>query len=327
MVRKSDETRYAYAVTAVRVRQMKSLEQSDLDRMVAAPSFASALAVLEAKGWPIPDGIADTNAILARELLNAWNYLVEVSPDPSLFHPFILKNDFHNLKAGIKSVLSDYEADTYFVYPCSLSAETLKKAIDDKQFGLLPEPFSSLGAEMYDILVHTGDGQLSDILADRIALDETLTCARRTEDPLIIELTEFFCAVTHIKTAFRAARIGKSSEFIDRAIGTCDTLNRAEMIECTSEGVRPLLDYLETTEYRDGALILSSSASEFERWCDDKTMTMLENVRYIALGTAPLVAFWLGKEAEIRNVRIVLAAKQAGLTPTEIRARLRRLYV
>ncbi|NLO62617.1 MAG: V-type ATPase subunit [Clostridiaceae bacterium] len=327
MTRKADETHYAYAATAVRVRQMKSLEPSDLDRMVAAPSFGSALAVLEAKGWPVPDGITDTNAILARELLEAWNYLVEVAPDPSLFHPFILKNDFHNLKAGIKSVLSDYDADTYFVYPCTLSADTLKKAISEKHFDLLPEPFSSLGAELYDILVHTGDGQLSDILADRLALDETLSCAKRGGDPLIIKLTEFFCAVTYIKTAFRAARIGKSSEFIDRAIGTCDTLNRAELIERAAEGVRPLLDYLETTEYREGALILSSSASEFERWYDDKTMIMLENVRYIALGTAPLVAFWLGKEAEIRNVRIILAAKQAGLTPPEIRARLRRLYV
>jgi V/A-type H+-transporting ATPase subunit C len=54
---------------------------------------------------------------------------------------------------------------------------------------------------------------------------------------------------------------------------------------------------------------------------------MLENVRYIALGTEPLVAYYLGKEAEIRDVRIILSAKQVGLTPAEIRARLRRLYV
>lgn len=314
-------------MTAVRVRQMKSLEASDLDRMVSAPSLSSAMAVLEAKGWPLPAGFADENSMLARELLDAWNYLVEVAPDPSLFDPFIMKNDYHNLKAGIKSVLSDYQTETYFVYPCTLSAETLKKAINEKQFDLLPEPFSSLGAEIYDILVKTGDGQLSDILADRIALDETLACAKRGGDPMIIGLTEFFCAVTSIKTAFRAARIGKDVKFLERAIGTCDTLNRAELIARASEGVSPLLSYLETTGYRDGALILSSSASDFERWCDDRIMIMLEHVRYIALGTEPLVAFWLGKEAEIRNVRIILAAKQAGLTPAETRARLRRLYV
>lgn len=306
---------------------MKSLDQSDLDRMVAAPSFASALAVLEAKGWSVPAGLADTNAMLSKELRDCWDYLVEVAPDPSLFHPFILKNDYHNLKAGIKSVLSDYQVDTFFIYPCTLSAETLKKAIHEKQFDLLPEPFSKLGAEMYDILVHTGDGQLSDIIADQIALDETLSCAKSGGDPLIMAITEFFCAVAHIKTAFRAARIGKSAEFLERALGTCDTLKRGELIDRASEGIRPLLDYLETTGYREGALILSSSASGFERWCDDKIMGMLENVRYIALGTEPLVAYYLGKEAEIRDVRIILAAKQAGLSSAEIRSRLRRLYV
>lgn len=327
MARKTDETHYAYAVTAVRVRQMKSLDQSDLDRMIAAPSFASALAVLEAKGWSVPTGLADTNAMLSKELRDCWDYLVEIAPDPSIFDPFILKNDYHNLKAGIKSVLSDYRVDTFFMYPCTLSVETLRKAIIEKQFDILPEPFSSLGTEMYDILVRTGDGQRSDIIADRSALDETLACAKRGGDPLILSLTEFFCAVTHIKTAFRAARIGKSAEFLERAIGTCDTLNRTELIERASEGIRPLLDYLETTGYREGVLILSSSASGFERWCDDKTMEMLENVRYIALGTEPLIAFWLGKEAEIRDVRIILAAKQAGLSSAETRNRLRRLYV
>ena len=327
MTQKTDDSIYAYAVTAVRVRQIKALDSSDLDRMVNAPSFAAALAVLAAKGWSVPSSFADTNAMLGNELREAWDYLTEVAPDPSLFRPFILKNDFHNLKAGIKSILSDYETDTYFVYPCTLSAETVKKAIVEKRFDLLPEPFSSLGAEMYDILVRTGDGQLSDIIADRSALDETLSCAKRGGDQLILNLSEFLCAVTNIKTAFRAARIGKSTEFLDRAISTCDTLNRVELIDRASEGIRPLLDYLETTEYRDGAMLLSSSASEFERWCDDLTMSMLEHVRYIALGTEPLVAFYLGREAEIRNVRIILSAKQAGLIPAEIRARLRRLYV
>ncbi|MBN1891222.1 MAG: V-type ATPase subunit, partial [Clostridiales bacterium] len=188
MTKRINDTHYAYAVTAARVRQIKALDRSDLDRMIIAPSFASALSVLKAKGWQIPEPLSDTNDLLEKQLNEAWDYLSEIAPDPSLFYPFILKNDFHNLKAGIKSILSDYDANTYFVFPSTIPSEQMSNAISRNEFGLLPSPFSELGKEVYDILVRTENGQLSDIIIDRFALDETLSCAKRGADPLILAL-------------------------------------------------------------------------------------------------------------------------------------------
>ncbi len=327
LTKKTNETQYAYAVSAVRVRQIKALETSDIDRMIAAPTDTAVLSILESKGWHSTGRISDVNDMLEKELSETWRYLSEVAPDPALFIPFILKNDFHNLKAGIKSVLSDYEADEYFVLPCTIPSDTMKKAVEENRFDDLPAPFDQLGEEMYDILVRTGDGQWSDVIADRAALDETLRCAEKTGDELIFRISELFVAAANIKIAFRSARFGKKEEFLERAVGSCTSLDRDRMIKAATEGVSALLEYLSTTEYADGTALLKTSPSDFERWCDDRAMGMLENVRYIALGTAPLVAYYLGKEAEIRNVRIILAAKQSGLPAPAIRSRIRRLYV
>lgn len=327
MAKQIHDTRYAYAVTGVRVRQISSLDSSDLTQLIAAPSFASALAILSSKGWTIPDKARNANDVLKSELQSAWEYLCQISPDITMFYPFVLKNDYHNLKAGIKSVLSDYEAEMHFLFPSTIPTSLMREAITENQYSLLPLVFAEVAEEAYDVLVRTGDGQLSDIIIDRYALDETLSSARRSGDTLIQSLTELFCAAANIKTAFRAARIHKKTEFLERAISTCDTLDRDQLIQAASEDSSALLKYLDETQYREGAAHLARSASDFERWCDNETIGMLDNVRYTALGASPLVAFYLGKEAEVRNVRIILAAKQSGLSSDAVRSRIRRLYV
>ena len=87
-----------------------------------------------------------------------------------------------------------------------------------------------------------------------------------------------------------------------------------------------LLSYLSTTSYSSGTKYLSSSPAEYEKWVDDQMISLLIPTKYSPLGPEPLIGFYLGKEAEIRNVRIVLAAKQNNLPLDVVSKRLRRLY-
>ena len=317
---------YAYSVTSVRVKETSLLNASDLEQMMSMSSVDSITTFLGTRGWPLPKDSKDISDILRDELHSVWNFLAEVAPDISILYPLILRKDYHNLKAAIKSSLSGVSIDRYFLSPGTVPASLIMEAVSKRTYSILPSPLDVVGEEAYDVLVRTGDGQLADIIIDRAALDAILACAKHTKNPLMIRLQELFCAAANIKTAFRSARMHKSKDFLERAISSCDTLDRDALISAAFEGESALLSMLSKTEYAEGALLLTPSPAAFEKWCDDRAMQMTENVKYIFFGPEPLITYYLTKEAEIKNIRILLNAAENNISYDTVRDRLRRMY-
>lgn len=320
-------TQYAFSVSSIRVKESALFGQTEMEQLLAIPTYAAALSFLSEHGWEVPAGRPETNQILRLELLRTWDFLCEIAPDISILYPLILRKDYHNLKAGIKSSLSGFDVNTYFMYPSTLSHELLIDAVTQRQFDILPAPFAAVGEEAYDALVRTSDGQLADILIDCTALTDILARSKATRNKLIIDLAELYCAAANMKTAIRAARTGKNEEFLQRALSECGNLEKDRLISEASRGFEPLMAYLATTVYAAGAALVSESPSAFEKWCDDEAMALLDRTRYEFFEPEPLIAYYYSKEAEIKNVRILLAAKENNLPAEKIRQRLRRLYV
>lgn len=320
-------TQYAYSVSGAHVYEKYFLRKTDLDKLLTAPSYEAVLAVLADKGWTMPEDTRDSGKILELEMSRAWEWIRSAAPDPSLFDCLILRNDYHNLKAGIKSLLSDFDVDLHFTSPCTLDRTMLKEAIENNDFASLPAPYAKLGADVYDSLVRTQDGQLADVMIDRMCLDAIMDLANKTRVPLLIEEMEIYTATTNIKTAFRAMKTGKDRTFLERALtDKCKTVSKEKLLSLVDEKIEDLLTYLSTTPYSAGTKYLSSSPSEFEKWVDDYMVSLLLPTRHSPLGPEPLIGFYLGKEAEVKNVRIILAAKQNNLPLDMVAKRLRRLY-
>lgn len=322
-----EKTDYAYAVTAVRVRENRLLTSADLLRLTEADSVGTVMEFLRARGWQIPAGSQDIAALLRNELIGTWDFLREIAPDLSILHALILRKDYHNLKAAIKSSLSGIDIGTYFLSPGTVPQDLIREAVKSRDYSALPDSMKSAGEEAYDVLVRTGDGQLADIIIDRAALDDILATAIRSGNPLLIRLQELFCTAADIKTAFRASRMHKNTDFLERAISMGGKPDRAGLIESASKGEAALLTWLSKTEYAEGSALLASSPAGFEKWCDDKAVAMTEDVKYMFFGPEPLIAFYLAKEAEIKNLRILLTALENNLPFDQVRDRMRRMYV
>ena len=322
-------SKYAYAVSGAHVYEKAFFTKSDMDKLLTAPSYEAVVAMLADRGWPMPDDTRDSGKILDREMARAWSWIMESVPDPKIFRALILKNDYHNLKAGIKCLLSDFDVDLHFIIPCNIAPELMKEAIETHDFGKLPEPFSSLGQSVYDLLVRTGDGQLADVEIDRKCLDEIAKASSESGCALLKEEMEIYTATANIKTAFRAIKTGKNKDFLDRALSsTCTTISKDKILSCAESENRmeDFLSYLATTPYSAGTKYLSSSPSDFEKWVDDKMISLLHPTRHSPLGPEPMIGFYLGKEAEVRNVRIIMGAKQNDLPLDVVAKRLRSLY-
>jgi len=84
---------------------------------------------------------------------------------------------------------------------------------------------------------------------------------------------------------------------------------------------------LESTEYEGAAAEGRKSAAALERWFDDYLMDKLRPQRHIYEGVDPIAAYLIGRERELDDVRLILAAKTNHIASERIVERLRALYV
>ncbi len=318
------ETDYAYAVSRIRAQELKLLARQDLEQLIACPTESECLRLLADKGWNAEGG--NVSAMLQEEEDKTWALLRELAPDASVFDVFLIQNDYQNLKAAVKAVLVRTDCARYLVAAGRVQPEVIRQAAETGDFSALPAAMQAPAAKARETLLHTGDGQLADIILDQATLTELLE-AGRTAGDWFARYAETVAATTNIKIAARAQRAGKQADFYQRALAPCGTLNVQELAAAAQQGEQALLDYLAGTPYAKGAELLKTSFPAFERWCDDQVMEQILPAKTQPFGPEPLAGYLLARETEIRAVRIILSAKHNSMPEEIVRERLREMYV
>jgi V/A-type H+-transporting ATPase subunit C len=320
------ETDYAYAVARIRANEGRLLTTAMLDEIVAAPSFDRALALLRGHGWA-EEGVTDVSALVAAQNERLWTLLWESVPDKEELQALTALNDFYNLKAALKCMLTNVAPAPYYVQPTTLDLALLSDAMERHAFEKLPQPLADCAKEAYETATRTESGQSADVIIDAAALACLSKQAQDTESALLARILRFICDSTNIKIAVRCARTGKDLSFTDSAVGPCHGFDRGTLCNAAVKSEDALLAFLAATPYRDGAAALQKSTTAFEKWCDDRIVALCREAKYLFFGFEPIAAYYFAKSAEIKAVRIVLSAKLSGVSADIIRERVRDLYV
>ena len=199
--------------------------------------------------------------------------------------------------------------------------------IKNKEFSRFPENMSGAAREAYETLLHTGDGQLCDVIIDRAALDAIYAAGEAAKDSIIKEYAESVVAIADIKIAVRSQKTAKTIEFMKRAMAPCKSINVEQLSKAAAAGMEAVTEYLSGTAYAEGGQAIAESSSAFERWCDNRMMQAMQPQKYESFSVGPLVAYVLARENEIKMVRIILSGKQNGFSEESIRERVREMYV
>ena len=201
------------------------------------------------------------------------------------------------------------------------------RIIKEKDYKALPENMQTAAEEAVEVLLHSGDGQLCDIIIDRATMEAIKEAGRASKDDIIRDYAESTVAVANIKIAVRASRTAKSLEFMQRAMAPCDSLNVDGLARAALAGMDSIIEYLNGNGYAAGAEALKESPSAFERWCDNRIIQTIKPQKTNPFSVGPLVAYVIARENEIKTVRIILTCKQNGLSDDSIRERVREMYV
>ena len=320
-------TKYTYAVARIRALEVSLFSDAVIEQLLACRTADEALRFVMEKGWGDVSGDADMDAVLKREEEKTWEVIRDVAPDMKVFDVLSYPKLYHNLKAAVKEVCTEKQTPGIFYDDCDIPGGEMLRIIENREFSRLPGNMGRVAEEALDTLLHTRDGQLCDVMIDKVALEAIYEAGKRSGEPIIENYADTMVAIADIKIAVRSRKTGKSADFMRGAMAECRSINREQLIRAALAGEEEIARYLEGTSYAGGADALRESTSAFERWCDDRMTETMKTQKYEAFSVGPLLGYLIARENEIKTVRIILTGKQNGFPDDAIRERIREMYV
>ena len=323
------KTNYTYAVARIRVLETALFTSAVIEQLLACKTEEQCIQFLQEKGWGDMNTSESAEAILNREQEKIWETIRELGVDMKVFDVLSYPNLFHNLKAAIKDACTEEHGKNLNIYyeDTSISPDEMLEIVKNKEFSRLPAFMAEAAREAYEVLLHTRDGQLCDVIVDKALLEAIYAAGKEAKDSIIKDYAESTVTIADIKIAVRSQKTAKTMDFMKRAMAECESLNVAQLAKAAIGGMDAIVEYLAGTDYAEGGKAIAESPSAFERWCDNRMIQTMQPQKYEVFSVGPLVAYVLARENEIKTVRIIVSGKRSGLSDDSIRERVREMYV
>ena len=316
-----------FAVARIRAKEKSLLTDADINQMVAMKDQAAILSFLRDKGWGDEADGDNVDAMLLKEETKALALMKELGLDKDVLDVLEYPNLYHNLKAGIKEICTEGQHPQAFYESASSGRDAMLRILRDKDYNKLPDHMRKPAIHAYETMVQTMDGQMCDVIADRACLDAMEKVAVSSKHAIMKDYMTSTVAVTNIRIAVRAARTGKSINFLKAALAPCKSFNVNRLAQAASEGLDPLYSFLTDAHFGEAVDALKVSDSAFERWCDNRLIESIRPQSRNPFTLGPVVAYYLARLNEIKTARIILTAKANDLPEDDIRERMRDMYV
>ena len=317
---------FIYAVSRIRFREQSLLTKSDIDALLACHDYESCIRMLLDKGWGAT-GEAENTDILSAEREKLWALIDELAPDAPELNIFRYQVDFQNLKAAVKSSITDASTDGMLLSHGTVSADQIKESVKNRETDELPEHLKECAEQAFKTLLETGNGQLCDVIIDKACLEYLSLEAKKHSDSAIRLYSDIFTACAAVKIAARCNLTGKTRDFMLKALPNINILVKEELVTAAENSLEEIYSYISTTVLEDSVDALKASLSSFEKWCDNYIIEKLKEQKYEHMKIGPIVAYIVARENEIKAVRLILSGKLNNIENAIIEERLRDMYV
>lgn len=318
-----DDIRYGYAVGRVRVLGSRMLSRATFERLLDAPDLREQKRILaETHVGRYLEGVetaAEVEQALAASLTDLYDeFLLRAGLPDAVVMFFRVPHDYANLRAALKARLLGTEAGELSPLG-SLPAEA---------FG---GDGASLPAELRALLTMYDEAEeppaLDDVEAgvDRAMFEALTAAARQSRVPFLRELAALRIDLANARLLIRA-----------RAKGLRPASVAARLIPGGSKRLAALADALTGMTAADlaDAIIQSRTLGRaheadlvdierFDMMADSLVAERMLAARRAPGGAEPVLAYVLGREAEVMLLRTAVVGRLAGLDRESVRARLK----
>ena len=333
-----NDNTFAQVNTEISIHESSFLSPAQYEQLLRASSSESRSAALEGTAYnPNHEQLTDLNTIerfLMKHLFAEYTWAFEVSPTSALVEFFTLKYTYHNLKVLLKHKATGLNLRHLLIPVGSYSLDMLEQLITTFSAEYCPklmvDEIAATWAEYQDYQ----DVRVLEIGMDLAYFAHLKRLESEFEDERLKQLVRLTIDFYNATTVQRAIRHQKPHSFMTQLLSDEGSLTNAEWIELAEKGhlaswfskVNPLEFDAELSIYEEKLRSGKLTNLELEYLADLVQFKLLEQGRFETSGPLPLARYLLGKELEVKNLRLILTGLTNQLPVEIIKERMRPIY-
>ena len=338
-MKKIQPTEYMYASARIRALENRMVGRERLERLVEARSSEEVMDRLAEYGLSPAEsadgslGVEDVGVIrdgmLTSALRRAYDEVETSVPDPAVFRYFRYPYDCNNLKAAVKCAVRGIPAGDMLFDFGTVPADKVESLLREGKLNAFPPAMAAAVSAAREAFDKTGDPRRIDVILDRACYEDMLAAVK---DDTLLGWLRAKIDLTNILTTLRILRMnrgGVGADFLAEALLRGGTLSPEFFTRLYDEGEESFWSALRRTPYE--RLVRAEEnqrmLSLVECAADDLYMELVRKDARTPFGAAVIGGYLVGWEVPVKNIRIVLAAKDAKLSTVVIRERIRMSYV
>lgn len=335
MSKKVQSTAYTYASARIRALENGIVGRDRIAQLAEAASIDELYARLEEYGVALvrDEGGVQIEQTLSGILARALTDVQENVPMPELFDFLRYPYDCHNIKSAIKSYLRKLPCEDMLFALGTVAPAAVASMPESGEFDALPAEMAKAAPLALQAYEKTGNPRAIDLILDKACFADMLRCAQDGGEDFHVQLVRAQIDLVNLMICLRLVRMEAGEQgglLLEQALLDGGLLEKSALSGAYAEGQSAILYLLNRTPYEKlGRMIAESdgTAATAERLADDFRMEMIRAAKQTVFGAPVLTAYFYAQEYATRNIRIVIAAKKAGLAPEIIHERIRTSYV
>ena len=331
-----NKRQYGSSNVLIRIYEKSLLSLEYFERILAADHTDEVLQILEETNY---DKFiermeeSDFENMLTRALEETFKQVYKVSPSQKVNEYLSLRYTYHNLKLIFKEqITGDNLSHLYFNFtPYDFS--TIDYAVSAGESNRMPEAYVESIREAREAYEQSHDLYAIDVILDRRFHTHLGILAFEIGDEDLVTMTKRFTDYRNLIILVRAKNQKRTRNFLNAVLSSSGSIPKEKVLELSEQDISEVVRFYNTTHLSDVIEEASNddntliSTMELEAIIDDQIMNNMQRGKYVATGPLPILAFIHAKETEIKNLRIILYAKDLKLSEEEIRERMRLNYV
>lgn len=328
MANRYSPTDYLYISARIRAIENGMVGRERLNSLIELKTVNEILAALVPLGFAQAAdsvGMPDIEAMLFNYLKARLGTVEESVPDNALLLPIRYPYDNHNIKSYLKATKRGVDPRDLMIDLGTIPLPELMESLRTGHYDTLPENMARAVPEALEAYAKTNDPREIDFCLDRAVFADM--AAATAQLPFANHIVATKADLTNILICARLLKMNLSAlapALFAKAAVPGGTLPLSFFTPVLEDMKLPLSSLLAATPYH---AVLQDSLTASEQAADNYLSNELCAAKSVPFGAEVPFAYLMALETSIKNLRLLLACKNAGLANAEIRAKVRDCYV
>jgi len=328
-------TDYIFSSAFVRSHERQLIKEEQFRAMTDSGNIDEICSVIQNAGYgseAMSFRPETYQAVLREDKSDMFDEIKELSEGYKELDVLVYPNDYHNIKVLLKSEVLGKDYSDILLDKGTVPLATMIDAVRNRKGVFVTEYMYTAIMEAAEVLGRTKDPQYVDFVCDKYCYKDITKVAEESKNEFVKGYVRLAVDVINLKTYIRIKAMDQSWMYFKDVFipgGNIDEITYGRIFDADAGTFASYFNgsdlYGAVTEGREN-LARTKDYAVFEKLCDDALIEYVKQAKSESYGPDVLFAYLVAKQMEIKNIRILMAGKLAGVNPEKLAERIRKTY-